>query len=121
MFSVYLAVNVSPDISPEDFEYLAEQYTQEAMRFDSVWGFTSIAIGSGISLLGGYVCACFARERWKKAALILGTIVAAFSFYSSVEYYSLGASLSLGLLTLVIVYLGAWLREGRQSNAIKNN
>lgn len=114
VFILFTAFNVSPDMSPEDIEGLGEQFAQELTSIDSVWGLVSFSLGSGLSLLGGYVCAIFARERWKMAALMLGIAVAVFGLISGADSYSLGENLSLSLLTFVLIYAGGWLREGRR-------
>ena len=117
IFFAYMALNVSPEMSPADIDLLGERFSQEAVRLDSVWGFSGFIIGGGLSLLGGYICAGFARERWKLAALTLGVAMAAFGLVSVAEYYSLGENLSLALLTLAAVYLGGWLHEGQRTRA----
>jgi len=73
-----------------------------------------MVLGSGSSCLGGYVCAIFAKERWKTAALILAIAIAVFGFIFGSNSHALGVNLSLILLTVVLIYLGGWLREGRQ-------
>ena len=114
IFFTYAVLHVTPEMSQGDLEVLSEQFTRDAARLDSVWGLAGIGLGSGLSLLGGYVCARFAKESWKLATLILGVAVAAIGVASAAEYYLLGENLSLGLLTVAIVYFGGWLREGRR-------
>jgi len=110
---VYVVLNITPDITPEQLEGLNEQLQQELANIGSIWGFSGIVVGSGSSFLGGYVCAIFARERWKTAAIILGIAISVFGLIFGSETYTLGVNLSLSLLTIVLIYLGGWLREGR--------
>lgn len=114
LFIAYTVQNSSPNLSPADLQDLSQQYAKELLQLASIWGLLSFVVGSGLSLLGGYVCARFARERWKTANSILGAGMAALGLFSGEGFYSLGANLSLGILTFAIVYLGGWLREGRR-------
>jgi len=113
LFIVYMALHNTSNLSPDDIQALSQQYTKDLLQLGSIWGLLSFGVGSGLSLLGGYVCARFAKERWKTANTILGIAMAGLGLFSGGKYYSLGANLSLGILTFAIVYAGGWLREGR--------
>ena len=113
---VYVVLNIAPDITPEQLEDLNEQLQQDLVSINSIWGFSGMVLGSGSSCLGGYVCAIFAKERWKTAALILAIAISIFGFIFGSNTHALGVNLSLILLTVVLIYLGGWLREGRQKN-----
>ncbi len=111
---VYVVLNITPDITPEQLESLNEQLQQELANIESIWGVSGIAVGSGSSLLGGYVCAIFAKERWKTAAIILGIAISVFGLIFGSDTYTIGVNMSLGLITIFLIYFGAWLREGRE-------
>jgi hypothetical protein len=115
LFFVYAMLHSSANTSSEDIQAIAQQYTKELMQATTLWGMSSFAGGSILSLLGGYLCARYARERWKSANSILGVGMGALGLISGGKYYSIGANLSLGILTFAIVYLGGWLREGRHT------
>ena len=111
---VYVVLNIAPDITPNQLGDLNEQLQQELASIDSIWGLSGMVLGSVSSCLGGYVCAIFAKERWKTAALILAIAISIFGFTFGSNTHALGINLSLILLTVVLIYLGGWLREGRQ-------
>jgi len=106
---IYTLINAAPGMSPEAIAGLTNRYYAEAMGFDSVWGLMGLALGSGFSVLGGYVCARFARRRWKPAALILGVVMAVFGIASGTGQISLPTNIAMGLSSLVFVWFGAWL------------
>ena len=116
LFFVYALLHGSANMSAEDVQTIGQQYTKELVQATTLWGILSFAIGSMLSLLGGYLCARYAKERWKLANSILGVGMGALGLFSGGKYYSLGANLSLGILTFAIVYLGGWLREGLRSS-----
>ena len=120
LFFVYALLHGSANMSSEDVQTIGQQYAKDLVQGTTLWGIISFAVGSILSLLGGYLCARYARERWKVANSILGIGMGVLGLFSGGNYYSLGAKLSLGILTFAIVYLGGWLREGWQSHSIQS-
>ena len=107
---LYIFSNSSPDMSPEDLEKLIETSSKETAALDNIWGITVTGIGLGISVLGGYICAMFAKEQWKKAVLILISGMIILSLWSNSDSYSTGVYIALCILSFASMYFGGWLR-----------
>ena len=114
MFVIYILTNIPPTIGPEEITRLTEGFTRDATNFNSIYGIVGYTMGFVFSLLGGYVCAHFAREHWKKAVLILGASVSVLGFLMATGSYSFANNLFLGLLTFVVILLGGWLNNARR-------
>jgi len=110
MAIVYLAMLWSPEMTPENIEEAMQLYVEDTSSFNNIWSFIGIALGLGFSVFGGYICAIFAREKWKKAALILAAILSGYSLIMGSEVYQLGVILSLTLLSVAAIFIGSWLR-----------
>lgn len=113
---VYMTLNLTPDMTPTEIEGISAKFSAELANFSSIWGLSGVVVGLGMSLLGGYICAIFAKERWKKAAVIYGVILAIYGLYLGKDYSTIGENISLSILTFIVIYLGGWLREGRHEN-----
>ena len=113
---MYMTLNITQDMSPTDIEDLSKRFVEELSDYSSIWGLAGVVLGFGLSLIGGYVCAIFAKERWKKAALIFGSALVIYGLYLGKDNYSIGENISISLLTFIMIYLGGWLREGRHEN-----
>ncbi len=111
---IYLMQIWSPDMTPEKIEEVMNLYGEDSSNFNNIWSFIGLGFGLGFSVLGGYVCAIFARERWKKAALILAAILSGYGLYIGIEIYQLGVILALTLLSVMATYFGSWLRAGKR-------
>jgi len=114
MAIIYLAMLWTPDMTPENIEEVMNLYVEDTSNFNNIWSFTGLFFGLGFSVLGGYVCAIFAREKWKTAALILAAILSGYSLVMGIEYYQLGVILSLTLLSVAAIFIGSWLRVGKR-------
>ena len=114
MAIIYIARIWSPDMTPEYIEEVIKQYAQDLTSFSNIWSIISLVLGLGFSVLGGYVCAIFAREKWKKAVLILAAILSGYGLLAGSEYYQLGVNLALTLLSVIAVFFGGWLRAGKR-------
>jgi len=114
MLIIYMLQVWSPEMTPEYLEQVANQYTKEITSFSNIWSFISLFFGLGFSVLGGYVCAFFAREKWQKAVLILAAILSGYALLVGGEHYQLGVLLVLTLLSVISIYIGGWLRAGRR-------
>ncbi len=106
---LYAYANAPDDLTPEALDALAAQVTEQATDLGSVWGLTMLGVGLALSLLGGFVCAKFARERWTRAAAILAAVIGLFGFFSALEHLPLSTNLGLSLLSMAAVVFGAWL------------
>ena len=111
---IYMVQVWSPEMTPESIEQVIEQFTIDMASFNNAWSIISHAIGLGFSMLGGYVCAVFAKEKWKKAVLILAAILGGFGLLMGIDVYQFGANLALLLLSVIAIYTGAWLRAGKR-------
>jgi len=111
---IYMVQVWSPEMTPESLEQVIEQFTLDIASFDNAWSIISHAIGLGFSMLGGYVCAIFAREKWKKAILILAAILGGFGLLMGIDVYQFGVNLALLLLSVMAIYIGGWLRAGKR-------
>lgn len=116
IFFVYIWSAYHPGMSPEDIQNLGDQFSQDLTSFDNPWSLVTTFFGSSFSVLGGYVCAIFAREKWKKAVLILVTIMTAYGFLAGGGEYEIGIFLALTFLSIVLMYFGAWLRGRRHTS-----
>ncbi len=114
MLFIYIARIWSPDMTPEYMEDVIKRYTQDMTSFSNIWSYISLFFGLGFSVLGGYVCAIFARERWKKAVLILVAIMSGYGLLAGSEHYQLGVLLVLILLSVIAILFGGWLRAGKR-------
>lgn len=114
MLIIYMVRIWSPDMAPENIEEISKQYTQDLTSFNSSWSYISLFFGLGFSVLGGYICAIFAREKWKKAILILAAILSGYGLLAGSEYYQLGVLLVLILLSIMAIFFGGWLRAGKR-------
>jgi len=111
---IYMALNGSPDMTPDNMEKVINQYVEDMASFSNSWGYISLALGLSFSVLGGYVCVIFAREKWKKALLILAAILTGYSFLVGSEHYQFGVYLALILLSILAVFFGGWLRARKR-------
>ena len=115
MFIIFLVQIWSPEMTPEQMERVAEEYTQLLSDFDNIWSLLGLVFGLGFSVLGGFVCAIFAKERWKNAVLILASILSVYGLLAGSEYYQLGVNIVLVILSFMSIYLGGWLRARMQA------
>ncbi|MGD8926013.1 MAG: hypothetical protein PVG20_04145 [Thioalkalispiraceae bacterium] len=117
VFFIYIWGAFQPGMSPEEVQKLGEQFSQDLTSFDNVWSIVMTLFGSSFSVLGGYVCAFFAREKWKKAVLILAAIMAGYGLLAGGDSsYQFGELLALTLLSVALMYFGGWLRGRRHSS-----
>ena len=114
MFVIYLFTNISQTITPEEIMGITEGFTHDVASLDSIYGILSYIIGITFSLIGGYVCAHFAREHWKLAVLILAALISIFGVLMAIGYYPIGRNLVLGFLTFIVILLGGWLNYIRR-------
>jgi len=106
----YMMQHFTPGMSPADIEKLAAELQQQALDINSIWGMAGIIMGSGFSILGGFVCALIAKERWHKAVLILAALMMAYGLVLGLRYSPALRVISLSLLTFASIYFGGWLR-----------
>jgi len=74
------------------------------------------AVGGGLSVLGGYVCARIAKRLELLLGLTLSAISVLVGLLISGSYYSGGMNLLLSVVTVICVMLGAWLGKRKNAN-----
>ena len=114
MISIYMALNWSADMTPEKIEEVTNMFVEDSSSFNNIWGIIGLVFGLGFSVLGGYICALFAREKWKKAILILAAILTIYGLVMGSDIYQIGVLLVLTLLSIFAMLLGGWLRGGKR-------
>ena len=103
------------DLSEESGARMESELAAHASDITSPLFILSLFFGSAMSLLGGYVCARYARASWRRAAVILGILMV----LVGLAYVGSGPilpTIALSLLSGVLVYAGAWL-GGRRFDA----
>lgn len=101
IFSIQLA---SQGMSPEEIKA-----TLSSLSPTSGLSLIAGALGAGFSVLGGYVCATYARKDIYGCAVIMALIVNVIGFLLGGDHQSLAMSVLMVAITFVAVLFGAWL------------
>lgn len=99
--SIWLA---SQGMSPEQIKTTLENTSPT-----SALSLLAAALGIGFSILGGFVCATYARKDIYGCALIMALVVSVIGYLLGGNRQSLAMSALMVLITFAAVVFGAWL------------
>ena len=112
---VYLMITgeISTEVTEEDF---IEPFMNPPL---SIIGYT---FGCAISILAGYITAKISKYNVYFCAGFVSCISTIFGFYIGSEYYSIAFNLFLSVLTVLSVFLGAylWVIRNTPNNSLKD-
>ena len=94
-----------------------ERFAEDVSTYDNPWGIANFIIGSGMSVLGGYLCVKLAWQREWRCVAWLCVVHVGYSFWRvwpvTIEWWESNA------ITLGSVLIGAALTRGGQRRAAR--
>lgn len=118
VLAAYLALHMTPDMTPDDWMTILERFQHDTADFRSVWMIAGVSLGLAMSILGGYVCARIAKAKWRQAVWVLAMIMVLFGVITTVQHYPLTLTLLLSLAAVPAIFIGGWLYSVGQQEAI---